>query len=148
MIKLSINFKVIEDTVRILKSFYDQERVVLWLGGNSGECFYADEVYEPKQIADYDYFEIPEAGMDTLMQKIKSSRKILVAQVHSHPKEAFHSNADDRWAIIRHLNAYSLVIPFFCQDTDVQNFSNHVVCFVLSSENEWIKIDNSNLIIL
>lgn len=38
---------------------------------------------------------------------------LLLAQVHSHPAEAYHSEADDRYAIVTAEGGYSLVAPDF-----------------------------------
>jgi hypothetical protein len=38
---------------------------------------------------------------------------LLLAQVHSHPSEAYHSEADDRYAIVTAEGGYSLVAPDF-----------------------------------
>ena len=38
---------------------------------------------------------------------------LLLAQVHSHPGEAYHSEADDRYAIVTAEGGYSLVAPDF-----------------------------------
>jgi len=37
----------------------------------------------------------------------------LIAQVHSHPGEAYHSEADDRYAIVTVDGGFSLVVPDF-----------------------------------
>src|SRR5207253_2960750 len=53
---------------------------------------------------------------DTLFQinKILSDRGLrLIAQVHSHPGEAYHSEADDLYAIVTTEGGFSLVVPNF-----------------------------------
>jgi hypothetical protein len=37
----------------------------------------------------------------------------LIAQIHSHPTEAYHSDTDDRYAIATSLGSISIVIPDF-----------------------------------
>jgi hypothetical protein len=81
------------------------------------------------------------------MKKLKATRMMLVAQMHTHPLEAFHSPADDRWAILRHLNAYSIVLPWFASTTSLNNFKTNAATFVLNHSNNWIEIDNENIII-
>ncbi|MCC6545053.1 MAG: Mov34/MPN/PAD-1 family protein, partial [Nitrospirae bacterium] len=63
-----------------------------------------------------------------------------VAQVHSHPKEAFHSDADDRWAIINHVGAMSLVLPYFALYTSPQTFVQHAVVFEMSIAKKWEEV--------
>jgi len=40
----------------------------------------------------------------------------LIAQIHSHPSEAYHSETDDEFPIITTLGGLSIVVPYFAQD--------------------------------
>jgi proteasome lid subunit RPN8/RPN11 len=113
------------------------ERVVLWLGQRSDKEITVVEVYVPIQVADRDYFRIPPEGMSKLFTKLKDTRTMIAAQVHSHPKAAFHSKADDEWAIVRHVGALSLVVPHFALTTTPDNFYSTAALFELSSSNGW-----------
>src|SRR5439155_4903701 len=48
-----------------------------------------------------------------LNRHLSESGLRLIAQVHSHPQEAFHSEADDRYAIVTTEGGLSLVVPNF-----------------------------------
>jgi hypothetical protein len=48
-----------------------------------------------------------------LNQALAGSSLRLIAQVHSHPSEAYHSDADDRYAIVTAEGGLSLVVPNF-----------------------------------
>ncbi|MCQ3942700.1 MAG: hypothetical protein DPW22_05725 [Alphaproteobacteria bacterium] len=65
---------------------------------------------------------------------------MVAAQVHSHPRQAFHSLADDRWAIIRHEGALSLVLPYFAARTTPFNFGDEVKVYRFSDMAEWIEV--------
>ena len=69
---------------------------------------------------------------------------MVAAQVHTHPAQAFHSEADDQWAIVRHVGALSLVVPYFAKDTRVASFFDDVALFRLSSENAWCEVSRAN----
>ena len=60
-----------------------------------------------------------------------------MAQVHSHPGEAFHSPADDRWAIPRQVGALSIVLPFFAAGISEETFFEQAAVFTLSN-NEFV----------
>lgn len=143
--QLRISTDLLEDSIRILKSSHDKERVILWLGQKVDGVYVVQEVFTPIQLTEADYFRIPVEGMDQLMSKLKSSRRMLVAQVHTHPFEAFHSRADDEWAIVRHVGAYSLVLPFFCSTTNMDTFISNVASFTLTEDNNWVSVDNKNI---
>ena len=89
------------------------ETTVLWLGRRSGNDEAIVEAFRPQQIVDSDFFRIPSEGVRSLVAHLRGKRLHVLAQIHSHPKLAFHSRADDEWAIVRHGGAVSLVIPWF-----------------------------------
>ena len=148
MIKLCIKAALLKETIDLLKEFKDKERVVLWMGHRTDHEYFVKEIFLPLQYTEEDYFNIPEEGMQQIMTKLKVTRQLLVAQIHTHPFEAFHSAADDRWAIVRHLNAYSIVLPCFASSTDLDNFEINAAIFVLTRSNDWVQVDNNNIIIL
>lgn len=43
------------------------------------------------------------------------NRLRLIAQIHSHPEEAYHSETDDEFPIISTVGGLSIVIPFFAR---------------------------------
>lgn len=144
---LKIQKELIEESLNQLKGSPKKEKVILWLGRRLDQNYIVDEVYVPDQITGEDYFIIPENGMDKLMKKLRLNRKMIIAQVHTHPQYAFHSEADDKWAIVRHTGAYSLVLPFFCSTTNINNFLNNVAIFVLDDHNYWEEVDKYKLTI-
>jgi proteasome lid subunit RPN8/RPN11 len=123
----------------------ETECVVLWLGVRDGDGIKVKSLWKPEQEAESDYFHIPESSMDALMKELRTRRFMIAAQVHTHPHLAFHSSADDRWAIVRHAGALSLVIPYFAQETTNRSFKSDTAVFVLSPENEWLEADQTRL---
>lgn len=75
--------------------------------------------------------------MRELMGHLRRTRTRVVAQVHSHPGRAFHSAADDKWAILRHAGAISIVVPYFAHGVDERTFARQVAAFQLSAEDKW-----------
>lgn len=117
-----------------------QECVVLWLGRPSAQGIEVVDVFRPQQRAAEDMFHIPPAGMAALRATLRRHRVMVAAQVHSHPHEAFHSLADDRWAIVRHVGALSLVVPDFAAHTRVDNFLKHTKVFRFSPFAQWREV--------
>jgi hypothetical protein len=116
------------------------ERVVLWLGRRTNARIEIETLWVPEQRTGLDFFEIPPKGMQKMFDKLRTDRLMVAAQIHSHPRAAFHSYADDQWAIIRHSGALSLVLPYFALRTDCSTFVQDVALFVLSLQNEWLEI--------
>ncbi|KZC77764.1 hypothetical protein AYR46_16525 [Sphingobium yanoikuyae] len=144
MTALSCTTDTLVRTIDILRAggARSEERVVLWLGlvASIREPMPVTEVYEPDQITDIDYFKLPPASLRALMSHLRSARLKILAQVHSHPGKAFHSEADDEWAIIRHVGALSLVLPEFARNITPANFAEKTASYRLSGENEWVRV--------
>lgn len=117
-----------------------QEGIVFWLGRRSGERIDIAEVYEPAHEANADYFHIPPRSMQALQEELRTKRLMIAAQVHSHPMEAFHSRADDTWAVIRHVGAVSIVLPYFAANTSMDSFFEDAAIFQLNATNRWLQV--------
>lgn len=117
-----ISAALVEQTVDVLRAASSVERVVLWLGRRRAGDVVVMEVFVPMQETEADFFRIPSGGMADLLAHLRDQRLMVAAQVHSHPFEAFHSPADDRWAVVSHVGALSLVVPEFCQNTTATSF--------------------------
>ncbi len=144
---LIIKYQFLVDTLDILKCSgkLNHEGIAFWLGRHDGNLTYIEEVYEPIHTARADYFHIPPKSMQDLQGTLRSKRLMIAAQIHSHPQEAFHSKADDDWAIIRHLNAVSIVLPYFAKQTTPESFFADAVVFQLSPANQWVQVPTNNI---
>lgn len=116
------------------------ECIVLWLGREEGSMIYVEQVRLPAQMARADVFRIPPASMRALLTELSAKQLMIAAQVHSHPFEAFHSKADDAWAIVRHLDALSLVVPDFALKTTPASFARDTKTFRLTADNRWREV--------
>ncbi|ACS40458.1 MULTISPECIES: Mov34/MPN/PAD-1 family protein [Methylobacteriaceae] len=115
-----------------------EERAVLWLARSASAApTPVQEVYEPEQATAEDYFHLPPASMRALMGHLRAHRLKIVAQVHTHPGRAFHSEADDAWAIVRHRGALSLVLPRFAATATPGTFLEEAMVYELSDAGLW-----------
>jgi hypothetical protein len=121
------------------------ERVLLWLAGSGCQPLVVKEVYTPQQRASRDVFRIPRNGISSLLDHLRKNHLMVAAQVHTHPRAAFHSVADDTWAIVRHVGALSLVLPEFAMSTSVSTFRGDAMVFRLSSANAWEQVPVSRI---
>jgi hypothetical protein len=74
------------------------------------------------------------------MERLRTQGLYVASQVHTHPREAFHSLADDKWAIVRHVGALSIVLPYFGRSTTLENFLRQAAVFQLDSSNTWNQV--------
>ncbi len=139
---LRIHRDVLVETLVTLKHAGRQrkEGIALWLGERGGAVDEVKLLYEPIHEASVDFFHIPPRGVQGLMRKMEETETCVVAQIHSHPQHAFHSRADDHWAIVRHIGAFSLVLPDFALMATLENFMTQVAVFRLSSDDRWCQV--------
>lgn len=143
MTPLSLPHPVLEQTLDLLRASARNrcERVALWLAPAVGPST-VSEVYEPHQETARDFFYLPPESLCALMARLKAGRLKVAAQIHTHPKEAFHSETDARWAIVRHVGALSLVLPLFAVTTTPATFLKKVKIYELSEADEWMLTPN------
>jgi hypothetical protein len=130
----------VEQTLTFLRNVGTErnaEGVVLWLGQRTESGIEVLEAFIPEQQTARDMFRIPPAAMAALLRHLGETRRFIAAQVHSHPRQAFHSHADDTWAIVRHVGALSIVVPDFARNTSITNFMAQTATFRLSRDNTW-----------
>ncbi len=140
---LICNWKILSETLCILREGgkLNCETVVLWLGVEDSNSYRVLEIYRPQQEVHVDSFRIPLTSMRDLMGYLRKTRTRVVGQVHSHPGKAFHSVADDKWAILRHAGAISIVVPYFACGIDERTFPKRVATFQLSTDDKWIAVN-------
>lgn len=141
MSTLTVPSRLIDSTLGLLQAAGRRrvEGMLLWLGCRECTGVVVNQIYVPKHESGMDYFWISAAAMTELMHFLRSNRLMIAAQVHSHPAEAFHSAADDRWAIVRHEGALSLVLPDFALRTTTESFVADTAVFSLSATNCWVE---------
>lgn len=94
-----------------------REGMVLWVGNPDGQTFNVTDMLIPRQkgikTEDGVCVVVDADEMHRINVELYKSGKRIVAQEHSHPKEAFHSTTDDNFAIATTVGSLSLVIPDF-----------------------------------
>ena len=71
------------------------------------------EVVHPQHLAHAGGFELASDWINGLWLELARAGRGIRVQVHTHPKEAFHSGIDDDFPIIHSVGFLSLVIPDF-----------------------------------
>ncbi len=93
------------------------EGVALWVGKFDGSDFVVTETVIPKQqgISSDNglLYVVGEAELRRLNCWLYDNQLRLVAQLHSHPGRAYHSDTDDAYPIMTTQGGFSLVVPNF-----------------------------------
>jgi hypothetical protein len=96
------------------------EGVGFWVGRLSDRVFQVEAAVIPAQRA-----RRSTAGVSVLIEADELFRLNVwlhhngltpIAQVHSHPEAAYHSDADDAYPVVTKLGALSVVVPDFASD--------------------------------
>ena len=110
---------IIRATLRTLQQFgaHRLEGLVLWLGEVEPGQARVLQVFTPDQqpVSSEEgvgYFVSGETLFE-LNRGLAESGLRLIAQIHSHPAEAYHSDTDDRYAVVTADGGLSLVVPNF-----------------------------------
>jgi len=117
--EVTVSLEVVASTLEVLQEYGSQgfDGLVLWLGHVLDGTASVSRALVPDQnpISSEDgvgYF-VEGATLFRLNRVLAASGLRLIAQVHSHPTHAYHSEADDRYAIITAEGGLSLVVPNF-----------------------------------
>jgi hypothetical protein len=93
------------------------EGFALWIGRRTGRVFHVDETLIPEQRGlQFNSGVCVTVGSEELFRINKylyATGRQLVAQLHSHPTDAYHSETDDAYPIATTAGSFSLVVPDF-----------------------------------
>ncbi|WP_162428190.1 MPN domain-containing protein [Pontibacter pudoricolor] len=104
----------------VYKEFQDTgqegfERLALFAGKKSGPEFSVTHLLYPKQqllrTPEGLSFQVDGEELERINEWLFQNSYSLIAQIHSHPSEAYHSEADDALAIITTFGGLSIVVP-------------------------------------
>ncbi len=122
--KILVEPKIVFKTLEVLRGYGKRnlEGFALWVGSISGNEAEIEDIWVPpqKSIRNEDgvgYFVSNDVLLN-ISRTLQKKQMQLIAQVHSHPGRAYHSEADDAYAIVTTNGGFSLVVPNFgfCPD--------------------------------
>jgi proteasome lid subunit RPN8/RPN11 len=94
-----------------------REAVALWAGIREGDSFYVKRTIIPVQSAssfeDGLIYVVKGEELHRISLDLFDSGMQLIAQIHSHPGEAYHSDTDDAYPIVTVAGGISIVVPNF-----------------------------------
>lgn len=126
-----VSHEILGQTLMALQRFGAEgyEGLVLWLGTVANNVATVERAFVPSQHA-----IAGDEGMgylvtsDTLFElnvSLSQSGLRLLAQVHSHPGAAYHSHADDKYAIVTEDGGLSIVVPNFGDAADPTSWAHY-----------------------
>jgi len=117
------------------------EAHALWIG-KENDSFMINDVVIPKQNNGMINFEVNPQEIHRINVLVNQKGLQLIAQIHTHPYDAFHSEIDDEGAILLLPGSLSIVIPNF-GFIDKEDFGQWAVyCF---DGKEWKEVDEKEV---
>lgn len=93
------------------------EGFALWLGHRDGTSFQVDQTLIPEQqglkVGKGVCVTVGGEELFRINRYLYTTGRQLIAQLHSHPTDAYHSETDDTFPIATTAGAFSLVVPDF-----------------------------------
>jgi hypothetical protein len=134
-------------TLRGLKGYVPREGLCYWFGREISSGTGLAMVVAFPRIHSSEYsFELVPGQMSELTTWAQKESLWLMAQVHTHPTDEPHSNADEEWSPTRRVGFISVVIPFGAQFSNLR--SPQWRCFECDSQGEWNDVGSKRLRIL
>lgn len=120
------------------------EGLVLWAGRSEGDVFAVHTVIRPAQRSARGerglFVAVDGPELHRLGVWLYNERMQLIAQVHTHPTDAYHSEMDDAIPIVTTVGGISLVVPDFATGPAVLET---YACYRLDAAGTWRELSNA-----
>ncbi len=123
-----------------------KENIAYWIGelddkdAEISKVIFAEDY--PKFKNSRCFAKVPLQSTFMIAEQIHKTNHILVAQIHSHPAEAFHSLLDNERPISHRRGLFSIVVPYFGRE--IQDFSKCKIYEYLGS-GKWYELINDEI---
>jgi hypothetical protein len=120
------------------------EGVALFSGKENGDVFHIENTIIPKQRAlsleDGLLYSVSGDELHRINVWLYENKMSLIAQIHSHPTLAYHSETDDAYPIMATVGGLSIVVPDFASGSvDI----NLCAVYRLIQEKGWIELNKN-----
>lgn len=135
--KILIPYKILRKTLNIFREYGNDylEAFALWVGKEKGTTFAIKNVWFPKQENTMITYFISDIVVHYINVRLNKKKYTVIAQLHTHPGEAFHSCIDNHFSILILPGSFSIVAPDFGKIIINKDLSNLEVYRLL--DREW-----------
>jgi hypothetical protein len=124
--KLLISESSLRITLSGLSYAAGRETLCYWLGteivaGDAAVAAMVTTVAFPHVESSYGHFRLVEGQMGLITSWCAEQRLWILAQVHTHPTDEPHSEADECWPASQRVGFLSIVFPYFASLSSVRN---------------------------
>ena len=122
------------------------EGIALFAGEQNGSDFQIKEVIIPKQkgyvLEQGLLYAVDGDELHRIKVWLYNNNLDLIAQIHSHPGVAYHSDTDDRYPIVDTVGGISIVAPNFASNVTALT---QCAIYRLSTYASWISLDKNGI---
>lgn len=132
MIKIELillPFPILKETIKIFKEYGKEnlEAIAIWVGQEEKTTFKIKEVWIPTQFNTIISYYVPDLNVHNINVDLNKKNYSAIAQLHTHPGNAFHSCIDDNNSILTLPGSFSIVVPDFGSVSIRNNLNNLAV---------------------
>ncbi len=140
-----LSVDIYEKTIQILREYGNEllEALVLWVGIESNNVFNIKEVWFPNQANSPISYYVTDIDVHLINVKLNQKKYSAIAQIHTHPGSAYHSNIDDQYPIMVLPGSFSIVIPELGKISVQKNLNAMVVYRLIFGD--WILQDRKEV---
>ena len=116
------------------------EAFVLWSGRRDGDIFTIADLHFPKQTSYRSNaglcVRVDGSELHRLNVWLYEAKQVIGVQVHSHPRDAYHSDTDDAYPIATIDGSLSVVLPWFARD----GWESAEIAAYRLEQAEWVEV--------
>jgi hypothetical protein len=116
----------------------NQEECVVYWTASLKRPDHIDGLLHPDHSAGPGGYELSGSWLAGAWSRLGHQQRLIRAQVHTHPRRAFHSTTDDRFPIVSTPGFLSLVLPRFAQPPQTLEDA-YLAC--LGADGRWSRVE-------
>ena len=111
--EIKLPYPIMEETLKFFTDYglYNVEACAIWVGKELENIFEIKEVWFPEQKNTMISYYISDIEVHNINVELNKNRYSAIAQLHTHPGDAFHSSVDEEHTILSLPGSFSIVIP-------------------------------------
>lgn len=121
------------------------EGIIYLLGRTDGTVTLAVSVFRPRSVTTAGSFHVEPRAMAACVHAAGQFEMQIVAQLHTHPGQAYHSDGDVEGARIRYPGYASIVLPDYGRGLPRLDGA---AAYLWSGERGWLELGESDIIII
>jgi len=122
------------------------EGIIYLLGQTDGYTSLIVTAFRPRATTTRGSFHVEETAMRPVVEAATAAGLQVVGQLHTHPREAYHSAGDETGALIRFNGFVSIVLPHY--GTQLPSLDGAAVYMFSTSDHRFVQLGPTDVFVL